>query len=153
MPNEITILDYRPEFGPALVPMWRASFEHGVGARVPHSIEEHRRYFEDSLLVDTTVHVALKGGELAGFIASTPAAVMQLYVDVEHLGQGIGTRLLELAKARSDGTLWLYTFATNTRAQRFYEHHGFDIVARGFEPVMQLDDIRYEWQRGVQRPR
>ena len=82
-----------------------------------------------------------------GFGAFTPESVMQLYVDVDHLGQGIGTRLLEHAKACSDGRLWLYTFVTNANAQRFYEHHGFDIVERGFEPVMQLGDLRYEWRR------
>jgi ribosomal protein S18 acetylase RimI-like enzyme len=55
--------------------------------------------------------------------------------------------LLDLAKTGSGGRLWLYTFVTNTRAQRFYERHGFDVVERGFEPVMQLGDLRYEWRR------
>ena len=153
MPAAIAIVAYRPEHADALVALWRASFQHGVGVAVPNSVQEHRRYLEERLLPEATLHVALRDGAVAGFIASTPAAVLQLYVHVDHLGQGIGTRLLDLAKARSDGTLWLYTFASNTRAQRFYEHHGFDIVARGFEPELQQDDIRYEWARGVQRPR
>jgi ribosomal protein S18 acetylase RimI-like enzyme len=151
MPSSFTIAPYRPEFASDLVSLWRASFEHGVGLPVPHSVEHHQRYFQESLLVETTVHIASSDGELAGFVAFTPEAVIQLYVHVDHLGQGIGTRLLDLAKARSDGTLWLYTFARNTRAQRFYEHHGFYIEERGFEPEMQLDDIRYRWARGVQR--
>jgi ribosomal protein S18 acetylase RimI-like enzyme len=75
--------------------------------------------------------------------------VVQLYVDVDHLGQGIGTQLLALAKANSGGRLWLYTFVTNQSAQRFYERHGFSVVERGFEPVMQLGDLRYEWRRDV----
>ncbi len=49
------------------------------------------------------------------------------------------------AQQQSSGRLWLYTFARNRVAQAFYEHHGFRIVARGFEPTWQLDDIKYEW--------
>jgi GNAT superfamily N-acetyltransferase len=152
MPALVTIAPYRADIAAELVPLWRASFERGVGAPVPHSLADHRRFFTDHVLTETTVHVALRDRELVGFVSTTPEAVMQLYVHVDHLAQGIGTRLLDLAKTRSDGTLWLYTFASNLRAQRFYEHHGFAIVERGFEPEMQLDDIRYEWARGVQRP-
>jgi ribosomal protein S18 acetylase RimI-like enzyme len=151
MSASVTIEPFRAGFSAALVSMWRASFERGVGLAVPHPLADHRRFFEDHVLVETVVHVALRDGELVGFVSSTPEAVLQLYVHVDHLGEGIGTRLLDLAKTRSDGTLWLYTFATNLRAQRFYERRGFDIEERGFEPEIQLDDIRYRWARGVQR--
>jgi ribosomal protein S18 acetylase RimI-like enzyme len=141
------ITPYRPEFRDRLVDLWRASFALGVGAPVPNAVDDHRRFFETHMLAETSVQMALVHGELAGFGAFTPESVMQLYVDVDHLGRGIGTQLLDHAKARSSGRLWLYTFVTNTRAQRFYERHGFDVVERGFEPVMQLGDLRYEWRR------
>ncbi len=147
MHASIEIVPYRPEFRDALVDLWRASFERGVGAPVPNSVDDHRRFFEEHMLVETRVHLALRDGALVGFGAFTPEAVVQLYVHVAHLGQGIGTRLLERAQADSDGRLWLYTFVTNTNAQRFYARHGFDVVERGFEPVMQLGDLRYEWRR------
>ena len=147
MTGSIEITSYQPPFRERLVALWRASFAHGVGVPVPHPLADHLRHFDDNVLTETTVHLALRHGELVGFGAFTPEAVMQLYVDVAHLGQGIGSRLLELAKANSGGKLWLYTFVTNTNAQRFYERHGFDIVERGFEPVMQLGDLRYEWKR------
>ena len=60
-------------------------------------------------------------------------------------------KLLQWAKNRSDGTLWLFTFDANKGAQAFYEHHGFHIVARGFEPTWKLDDIRYQWSKVAQR--
>ena len=144
-PVELT--PYRPEFRERLVDLWRASFALGVGAPVPNPRDDHLRYFDEHVLVETHVHLALRDGEPVGFGAFTPESVMQLYVHVDHLGQGIGTRLLDLAKADSHGRLWLYTFVTNTHAQRFYERHGFDVVERGFEPVMQLGDLRYEWRR------
>ena len=143
----LELIPYRPQFRERLVDLWRASFALGVGAPVPNPRDDHLRYFDEHVLAETTVHLALRDGELAGFGAFTPESVMQLYVHVDHLGQGIGTQLLELAKTGSGGRLWLYTFVTNARAQRFYERHGFDVVERGFEPVMQLGDLRYEWRR------
>ena len=145
MPIEIAA--YRPDYRERLVELWRASFEHGVGAPVPHPLVDHLCYFDEHVPVETRVHLALRDDELVGFGAFTPEAVMHLYVHVAHLGRGIGTRLLDIAKAASHGKLWLYTFVTNTNAQRFYEHHGLDVVERGFEPVMQLGDLRYEWTR------
>jgi ribosomal protein S18 acetylase RimI-like enzyme len=49
------------------------------------------------------------------------------------------------AKAGSTGSLWLYTFARNVRACRFYEKHGFVAVEHGFESHWQLEDIKYSW--------
>ena len=143
----IELTPYHPQFREPLVDLWRASFALGVGAPVPNPRHDHLRYFDEHVLAETSVHLALRDGELVAFGAFTPESVVQLYVHVDHLGQGIGTRLLDLAKAGSGGRLWLYTFVTNTRAQRFYERHGFDVVERGFEPVMQLGDLRYEWRR------
>lgn len=143
----VQLQPYRAEFRERLVDLWRASFAHGVGLPVPHPRDDHLRYFDEHVLIDTRVHLALLDDELVGFGSFTPESVMQLYVHVAHLGRGIGTRLLAQAKAESSGRLWLYTFVTNTRAQRFYEHHGFEVLERGFEPVMQLGDLRYEWRR------
>ena len=149
MPTSLAIVEYRAEFRVALVTLWRDSFALGVGAPVPNSIDDHLRFFDEHMLTETRVHLALRDDTLVGFGAFTPDSVVQLYVHVDHLGQGIGTRLLDLAKANSGGKLWLCTFVTNINAQRFYERHGFAVVARGFEPVMQLGDLRYEWRRAA----
>lgn len=86
-------------------------------------------------------------GELLGFIAASRESIAQLYVRNDHQRRGIGRQMLEWAKEQSGGTLWLYTFARNAGAQRFYEREGFRVVARGFEPRWQLEDIKYEWSR------
>ena len=54
--------------------------------------------------------------------------------------------MLDWAKGQSEGSLWLYTFQRNLDAQAFYEHHGFEIVERGFEETWQLADIKYQWK-------
>ena len=130
-----------------LVPMWRESFEFGVGVADPHSLEEQRAYFLSKVLPENRVRLAWSGEELVAFLASTSESVTLLHVKVSHIGHGIGTQLLRLAQAESSGSLWLFTFQRNERACRFYEHHGFDVVARGFEPTWKLDDVKYLWVR------
>lgn len=69
----------------------------------------------------------------------------RVHIRVGFHRRGIGSQLIKWAKSQSAGSLWLYTFARNTVAQAFYEHHGFRVVARGFEPAWQLEDIKYQW--------
>ena len=128
-----------------LVPMWRASFEDGVGIVDPHPIAEQKRYLLEQVLPNHDLRVALAGDELVGFVAANAMSVAQLYVRVGWQRRGIGRALLAWAKRQSSGSLWLYTFARNHRACAFYERHGFVAIARGFEPMWQLDDVKYFW--------
>jgi ribosomal protein S18 acetylase RimI-like enzyme len=143
----IGIVAYEPKMLVPLVDMWRASFEFGVGIVDPHPIEGQREHFVRRVLPECEVSVAMRDGELVGFVASNRESVSQLYVRVGCHRQGVGSQLLELAKTRSGGSLWLYTFARNAVARRFYERHGFVDAGHGFENMWQLEDVRYEWRR------
>ncbi len=57
--------------------------------------------------------------------------IEHLYVDPPQVGRGTGTALLALALQRCGRPLRLYTFAANTGARRFYERHGFVVIAQG----------------------
>jgi len=139
--------DFRPTDTDALVRMWRASFEHGVGITDPHSLAEQVEYLRARVMPVHRVRVAKEAESIVGFLASNPESIAQLYVRVQNIGRGVGTQLLRLAQSESSGSLWLFTFAQNLRACRFYEHHGFVAVARGFEPMWKLDDVKYQWVR------
>ena len=130
-----------------LVAMWRASFEAGLGVTDPHPIAAQKDYFVTQVLPRNSLRVALQDENVVGFIAASRDSIPQLYVRIGYQRRGIGRQLLEWAKAQSGGSLWLYTFARNQAAQRFYEREGFRVVARGFEPIWQLEDIKYEWTR------
>ena len=130
-----------------LVRMWRESFEFGVGVPDPHTIAEQLAYLRERLLRTHRVQLARRGGLIVGFLAADAASVAQLYVRIGHLGQGIGTALLGVAKQQSSGSLWLYAFQRNLGACRFYERYGFVAVERGFEPSWQLADVKYVWHR------
>lgn len=132
-----------------LVPMWRASFEAGVGIVNPHPLDKQRRYFLTQVLPHNDVRLATRGDELVGFVAASAESVSQLYVAPGRQRCGVGTLLLNWAKEHSHGTLWLFTFARNLNARAFYESQGFRAIAHGFEPTWQLDDIKYSWIRGT----
>jgi len=140
-------------FNPAdalpLVHMWRASFEFGVGIKDRHPIEEQLAFLHEQLVPHNTIRVAKQGALVVGFCAFTAESISALYVRVERFGQGIGSHLLRLAQEHSSGSLWLYTFAQNHRARRFYERKGFIEVAHGFENMWRLEDVRCEWSRAL----
>jgi ribosomal protein S18 acetylase RimI-like enzyme len=142
------LVEYQAAWLDELVPMWRASFEAGVGVKDPHPIAEQKNYFVTQVLPRNSVRMAMLEEQLVGFIAASRESVAQLHVRIGFQRRGIGRRMLAWAKEQSGGSLWLYTFARNQGAQRFYEREGFRIVARGFEPMWQLEDIKYEWTRG-----
>jgi GNAT superfamily N-acetyltransferase len=141
----VELVEYHPAHLQELVLLWRASFEDGVGVVIPHSLSEQEEFFLTKVLVDNDVRLAFFEGQLVGFIAATIAAVAQLYVRKGFQRRGVGSAMLNWAKARSLGSLWLYTFAKNHAARAFYETQGFVAIAHGFEPSWQLEDVKYCW--------
>jgi ribosomal protein S18 acetylase RimI-like enzyme len=95
------------------------------------------------------VVVSRATAEVIGFMATTPEVISQLYVDVSHQHEGIGSMLVNMAKQQSKGRLRLFTFKVNKAAQRFYERHGFRVIREGFEKDWQLEDLEYEWSAGT----
>ena len=145
--TSVRIRDFDPSVTDELVPMWCASFEFGVGIVDTNPIEGQEEYFRTKVVPENRVRLAWSGNELVAFIASTPESITLLHVKVAHEGHGIGTCLLRLAQEESSGSLWLYTFARNERACRFYEGHGFTVAERGIEPFWQLESLKYVWAR------
>ncbi|WSC96774.1 GNAT family N-acetyltransferase [Streptomyces sp. NBC_01754] len=116
---------------------------------------------EDTLAWIT--HVVLPGSRVwvaegptrgvLGFAALDGDELDQLYVRPDALRSGIGTRLLEQAKAVSHGELGLYTFQRNTAARAFYERHGFTAVSYddGSRNEVGEPDARYRWTAATSR--
>lgn len=147
LPRTMEIEGFDPEEAVALVRMSRESFEFGVGITDPHPIEEQAAAPLERFVPANTVRVARSDGRIVGFSATTPESVAALYVRVDRIGERIGSDLPRLATEDSCGSLWLHTFARNSRARRIFEHHGFVAVAHGSEREWQLEDVRCEWAR------
>ena len=70
-----------------------------------------------------------------------------LYVRPELQGRGVGSALLDVAKA-SGGRLPPLVFQRNAGARRFYERHGLRLVelTNGAANEEREPDVLYEWR-------
>ena len=92
------------------------------------------------------VWVADVDDEIVAMLVLEDDWVDQLYVDPDWTGRGLGTRLLDVAKAQRPAGLDLWAFQSNTGARRFYERHGFTAVAMtDGDNEEGAPDVRYRW--------
>ncbi|WP_299963297.1 GNAT family N-acetyltransferase [uncultured Roseobacter sp.] len=112
-----------------------------------HSAAEEIMYAGD-MIEAGWIRVAKRDGKVVGFIARWEEEVHALYVLPELQDTGIGTALLDDAKAQSD-KLCLWSYQANMGATRFYGLRGFKEARRtdGSENDVGLPDIRFEWTR------
>ncbi len=111
-----------------------------------HTDDEVRAWLRGRLESDE-VWVAEADGAVVGYARLTPTWLDDLYVAPSHAGQGIGSMLLDVAKAlRPDGfSLWV--FEMNAPARAFYRRHG--LVERehtdGSANEEREPDLRMSW--------
>jgi len=72
--------------------------------------------------------------------------ITQLFLVPDHVGRGLGSRLLKHALKQLGSPVRLYTFQANVRARRFYERHGFRAIAFGDGSANEerCPDVLYE---------
>ncbi len=111
-----------------------------------HTLEEHRAWFRQ-VVAAGEVWIWEEYGLNLGFIVLGDATVDYLYVEPEMTGRGIGSALLEHAKARRPAGFSLWTFQRNRGARRFYERHGLCVIrlTDGEENEEKTPDALYVW--------
>lgn len=128
--------------------VWLRSFAAALPTvRRAHSDQEVRDWFSRVVVRRYETWVAVVDGRVVGLLVLNDAELEQLYLDPSWRGQGLGDRFVALAKQLRPGGLALWTFQVNGPAQRFYERHGFTVVARtdGADNEEREPDIRYVW--------
>lgn len=115
-----------------------------------HSRDEYLGWVTHALLPSGGVTVAIAGGSVAGVLAVEASEgrswITQLYVAPESTGRGVGSHLLRDALARLPRPVRLQTFQQNEGARRFYERHGFVVIATGDGSANEehCPDVTYE---------
>jgi len=111
-----------------------------------HPLSDAPRWF-DEVVRTREVWVAERSGRLVGLLVLDTAFLDQLYVRPGSQRLGIGTALLDLAKALRPAGFDLWVFEVNAPARRFYERHGLVAVERtdGAGNVERAPDWRYAW--------
>ena len=133
----------------AAAELWLRARKRALGIPPPvHDDDDVCNWFATHVITDTELWLAVDGtGTPVGILVLDGEWVDQLYVEPTMTGQGIGARLLTLAKRHRPEGLRLWTFASNVGAQRFYESHGFVEIERtdGRDNEERAPDILYTW--------
>ena len=112
-----------------------------------HDDADIARFVASKMIPELETWVAVEGDAIVGLLALRDEWVDQLYLLPGRTGAGIGSALLDLAKAQRPGGLQLWAFQSNVRAIAFYEGHGF--VAEAWtegDNEEGAPDVRMRWR-------
>ena len=93
------------------------------------------------------VWVAERDGAVAAMLDVADGWLESLYVAPENAGSGLGSALLDVAKALEPAGFGLWVFESNTPARAFYRRHGLVELERtdGTANEERAPDIRMVW--------
>ncbi len=139
-----------PEELPAVVDVWHRSLVDSLDWLRPEqrsSEAEYRTFFRNVVAKTTELWVAERDGNILGVLAMQGDAVSRMYVDTAEQGKGVGSALMDQAKALSPEGLRLVTLERNEQARRFYEQRGFVAYNHGRSPAPESEPtVWYRWR-------
>jgi GNAT superfamily N-acetyltransferase len=143
----------RPEEKDALARLFVRAHDDGMTYIPPVPEASLPRIADDLFEYNDEVWLAEEGGRPLGFVAIRRSpnegweVVERLYVEPDEQNRGVGTALLDQAKALRPDGLVLWVFQKNEGARRFYERHGFRLVklTDGAENTEREPDALYRW--------
>jgi GNAT superfamily N-acetyltransferase len=114
---------------------------------LPRFPDPHRTAVGGWIVRDNDVWVAEDEGVVFGFIGLEVGWLNHIYVDPARQGRGIGTGLLDHAKALQPRGMQLWVFQRNDGARRLYERNDFRLaeLTDGAGNAEREPDARYEW--------
>jgi len=140
----------RPDESRSLADLWLRSRSASVPA-IPapvHADDEVREWFASVVVTDREPWIITRDDRPAALLVLDAGWIDQLYVDPMWTGQGLGSVLLGVAKDRSPEAIDLWTFQSNLGARRFYERHGFLVIASTMGDNEEgAPDLHYRWSR------
>ena len=145
------IREYQPADQAAVVQVWfnagKREYTYLAGWQAM-TLEKAAAIFCDVIQPHCQLWVAAADdSQVAGFLALNQTYVDRLYVDPACQRSGVGSALMEHAKALCPAGLELHTHQQNHGACRFYERHGFRAVKFGISPAPELmPDVEYHWR-------
>ena len=139
----------RSEEAAAVAALFRRSFGTLTFLPTLHTPAEDLEHFE-RLFAEHELWVYELAGRLVGIASLDGNELSNLNVEPDVIVGGIGSALLDHAKARRPGGLGFWVFQENARARRFYERRGCVLVelTDGSGNEERKPDARYEWTPG-----
>lgn len=149
MPTEVTLRPGSAADLPAVAEVHLAARRAAVPHMPPgvHPDDDVRRWVASWDLTTHDVWLAEAGDELLGFATLTQTWLESLYVAPTAQRSGVGSALLEVAKAQRPGGFGLWVFESNVPARTFYARHGLVELERtdGSGNEERQPDVRMVW--------
>ena len=149
MASDVTFRRANGDDAPEVATLYAAARRAAVPA-IPPSVHDDAsiaEFVRTKMIPTCETWVAVQGDDIIGLLALHDDWVEQLYLRPGRTGEGLGSRLLDLAKSQRPQGLQLWVFQSNVRAIRFYERHGF--VAETWtagDNEEGAPDARMRWQ-------
>ncbi|MEH2009954.1 GNAT family N-acetyltransferase [Nostoc sp.] len=123
---------------------WHETFSH---IKHPHSYSVWKARFRDHLAAHGDIWLAEVENQIVGFVVVIKEEqwLSQLFVDATYQNLGIGSVLLDKAKAICPQGLRLHTLQANTRACAFYERHSFKVGKLSINEINGQPNVEYYW--------
>jgi len=149
MPTDLLLRPATPDDAPAMAEVHVACREANVPSMPPmvHTREATYRWMADRLAAGSSGWVAERDGRVVGYVVITGEWVDDLFLAPGETGNGIGSALLDVAKAQRPDGFRLWVFETNAGARRFYRRHGLVELERtdGSLNAEHAPDVRMVW--------
>lgn len=98
------------------------------------------------LMPKVTVLVSEEEDTVTGFLGMEDGFILGLFVDPIKQGQGIGRKLLQEAKRKTD-VLTLKAFVKNERAVAFYIREGFTAAGTEVDETTGEEEVTFVWKK------
>lgn len=98
------------------------------------------------LMPKVTVLVSEEEDTVTGFLGMEDGFILGLFVDPVKQGQGIGRKLLQEAKRKTD-VLTLKAFVKNERAIAFYIREGFTQASIELDETTGEEEVTFVWKK------
>ncbi len=144
----VLIRSYQPEDLDDTVQLWyqtwHETFPH---IQHPQSYLEWKSRFRDELAVRGNVWLADLENSIVGFIVvmKEEQYLDQIFVDTRYQHRGIGSVLLDKAKAICPQGLKLHTLQENMPDRAFYERHNFQVGKLSRNKINNEPNVEYYW--------
>ncbi len=135
------IRPYRDDDRDAVLDVWyRASLV--AHAFLPEEFfAAERREISERWLPMSVTTVCEIDGKVVGFLSLIGHEVGALFVDPDHQRRGVGTALMDEARARFP-VLELGVFEANSTGRRFYDAYGFEVIDRRTNEATGFPELR-----------
>ena len=149
MLTDVVLRPATPADAPAMADLHVDCREANVGSMPPmvHDRETTHRWMQQRVEGESTAWVAEVDDRLVGYLVLTGDWLDDLFLAPGSTGHGVGTALLEVAKAERPDGFCLWVFETNEGARRFYRRHGLVELERtdGSANEERAPDVRMAW--------